>query len=116
MKIEELLRPHFRGITEERFQKAILIASKKVKPQKSRRQVFANIGIYNAVALNQIPRGLVSVKDDSKEKLTCWIIGQQVVCSRNFAPPVDVEYVTETEHARWYRDLLAAMNLAVKDK
>lgn len=116
MKVEELLRPHFRGIPEDRFQKALVIVSKKIKPSKRSRQEFKNTGIYNAVALNRIPYKVIEVKDADKAKMTWWIMGQQVVCSRNLEPPVIVEYVAEADDTRWLDELLAAMRLAVKEK
>ena len=65
-------------------------------------------GKYNAIGLPVVPHTVVTVSDAGKGKLEWRLIGQQVIGSRRFAPPVVVEYITTAEHAKWTQAKLDA--------
>jgi len=73
----------------------------KVKGPKTERFEFSGGGKYNAVALPIVPHEVVKVTDAGKGKLDFRLLGQQVIASRPFVPPVVVEYITTEEQARW---------------
>lgn len=56
---------------------------------------------FNAVGLPIVPHIVTKVSDMGKGKLGWKLVGQQIVASRHFVPPVVVEYITVEEHARW---------------
>ena len=87
-------------------------APPKVKGPNTERYEFTVAGKYNALGLPVVPHTIVKVTDAGKGKLEWKLIGQQLVGSRRFTPPVVVEYITDAEHARWHK---AEIDAAAKE-
>lgn len=69
-------------------------ATKSIGPPKSKQYTEKSTGIYNAVALPELPAHVLSVKEGGKGSLDFSLVDQTVWCSRNLKPPVIVEYVS----------------------
>ena len=78
-------------------------ATAQVKGPKPETFEYLGGGKYNAIGLPIVPYAVAKVSDAGKGKLDWKVVGQQVVASRRFVPPVVVEYITTEEHARWHK-------------
>ena len=84
------------SLSPEEVDKIFEAATKIAGKPKTSRYTEKCTGVYNAVALPEIPARILAVKDAEKVPPEFTRIGQQVVCSRNLKPPVTVEYVSWT--------------------
>ena len=103
------IRQFFPGCDQEWLDKAIAAAEKRVKPPKPAKRTVNSTGEYNAVTVPVVPHSVTSVTDGSKDKLDHRVVGQQIVASRRFVPPVIVEYVTSAEHEKRQSAMIAAV-------
>lgn len=102
-------------LRHERLENAIKRAERKVKPPKVEKIEIDAEGSYNAVAVPVAPHHIVSVKDASKEPVSCVLFGPQqvVIEARYWVPPVSIEYVTFEEDGRWRREMEIAVREAI---
>ena len=92
MKREEAMKL-LSGLPADEMDRIFAEAQKAASSPKSKRHTEKSTGIYNAVALPEIPAQILAVKDGEKAPLEFVQVGQQVICSRNLKAPVVVEYV-----------------------
>lgn len=105
------IRNRFVVADQEKLDKAMQAAEKKVKPPKVVKYDWTGQARANALCLPVVPHEVVKVADSSKDKLEYSVIGQQVIASRPFVSPVVIEYITEPEYSKWTSAMIDAVAL-----
>ena len=104
------IRELFAGFDSEMLDKAVVAAEKRTKPSKPTKRTVNSTGEYNAVTVPVVPHSVTSVTDGSKDKLDYRVVGQQIVASRRFVPPVIIEYVTPAEYEKRRSAMIVAVH------
>jgi len=102
----DFVKQAFRGVDPEKLEKAIAVSEKRVAAPKTTTRECANAGAYNALGLLQPAHHIVKVTDQSKAKMETRVVGQSVVATRNFKPPVTVEFVTLADYEKWQQEII----------
>lgn len=113
MTFEEA-RGLFSGVRPQKLELVYKSATRKVGEPKTKAVKIEAEGEYNAVGLPERPHAVAAVKDASKDALEWKVVGQQVVASRRFVPPVEVTYLATTDYEQWRAALIDEMRRFVK--
>ena len=113
-EVKTLLRARFSGVTDEKFEKAIVVTAKSIKPKTTKEEI-ENTGSYNTIALQEFPYDVLEVKDQDKENLSWKLNGQQVCCDRNLQQPITVTYVSAEKQKEWFGYFEKKMDTVLKE-
>lgn len=122
------IKKQFGGIGDDKLRRAYHAALGECGEPVAREYVEENSGSYNSVPLPVVPYSIVSVEDGGEDPLSqcptargegvdgaCWRQQhQQVVCTRNYAPPVTVTYISRDDYAAWRETVLTAIRQRVE--
>ena len=85
------------SVSKEDLAKIFPAAVKAAGLAKTKTYTEKSTGVYNCVALPEVPARIAFVKDAEKAPLEFGLTGQQVICSRTLSPPVTIEYISKQD-------------------